>query len=71
MLGKIMYNYLTSSWGIILITIWVWTSECKLIKTLNLPRDLISFESCINEGLILTWSTASKILHISVGFTDP
>ena len=66
-----MYNYVISSWGTVLITICVWTSECKFIKTSKSPIDLISFEGCIKEGLILTWSTSSKTLDISVGLTDP
>ena len=66
-----MYNYLISSCGTVLITICVWTSECKLIITSKSPSDLISEEGCIKEGLILTWSISSKILEISVGFTEP
>ena len=66
-----MYNYCDSSCGTVLITIWVWTSECKLISTSKLPSDLISLEGCIKDGFIFTFSMFSKTLDISVGLTDP
>ena len=70
-LGKILYNYFFSSWEIVFITIWVSTSGCRFIYTAKFPIDLISFEGCISDGLILTDSNFSKIFEISVGFTDP
>ena len=66
-----MYNYCDSSCGTVLITIWVWTSECKFMKASKSPSDLISFEGCIKDGFILTWSDCSKTFEISVGLTDP
>ena len=66
-----MYNYFASSWGNVLITICVWTSGCKLIKTSNSPRDLISLEGWIKDGLIFTLSNSSIIFEISDGLTDP
>ena len=69
-MGKIMYNYFSSS-EIVLITICVWTSGCKFIITSKFPIDLISFEGCIKDGLISTFSKCSKTFDISVGLTDP
>ena len=66
-----MYNYFISSCATVLITICVWTSECKLTVTLKSPNDLISVEGCIKDGLILTCSVSSNTFEISVGLTDP
>ena len=66
-----MYNYFISSWGTTLTVIWVWTSECRLISTLNSPRDFISFEGWILDGFISSFSFSWINLEISVGLTDP
>ena len=66
-----MYNYFISSWGITLIVICVCTSECKLTRTLNSPRDFISLVGWIFDGLISTFSISFINLEISVGFTEP
>ena len=47
------------------------TSECKLTLTIKFPIDLISFASCICEGLISSFSNSKINFEISVGFTDP
>ena len=66
-----MYNYLSSSLATVSITICVWTSGCKFTKTSNFPRDLISLEGCIKDGLIFKLSNCSMTFDISVGLTDP
>ena len=66
-----MYNYWIVSAVITLIVISESTSECKLIFTLNLPNDLISFTGCIIDGFISIFSFSRIIFEISVGLTEP
>ena len=66
-----MYNYLVSSWDMTFTIICSWTSECKLIITLNSPKDLISLIGCIWDGFISIFKFSSITLEISVGLTDP
>jgi hypothetical protein len=42
-----------------------------LIFTLKVPKDFISFEGCISEGLTSILSNSFIILEISVGLIDP
>ena len=66
-----MYNYLVCSRVSTFNFISACTSECKSILILKVPKVLISFMGCINDGFISTFKFSKIIFDISVGFIDP